>query len=423
MRSSILSSAMILLVPFAGAAQWLPTNDPASDAIEFYLPWEGDLYVGGTLGLVYETFDNGTTWTSVGGGLTIEYAPVVGMAVAGDWFIMSRAVSPDHNFRCRFDGEAWGEWTLLAFQDDMIRSFAVIEEVVFAVIDGDVHRSDDFGASWDLVPQPGASGVQKIVSVEGRLFAAENVINGGEIHRSDDLGETWTPVMGPMGSSYLLSNVYFQDRLYMSVYHNGGIGSIWVSDDFGDGWVQVTGLPTDANINGMALTAGGVAIGASGSDNEGRSIYVSPDFAVWESYTGDLPQFARPVNQLVSHNGWFFKTGGSVTSYRAPHPEAASVEDESLPAARMSLSASPNPFRSGTSIRYRIPESGHVRLTIHDVNGRLVRRLPAGMMSAGDQSTGWDGRDEAGRPVGSGVYLLNLSAGSGTSREKVLVTR
>lgn len=71
----------------------------------------------------------------------------------------------------------------------------------------------------------------------------------------------------------------------------------------------------------------------------------------------------------------------------------------------------PNPFNPRTTIRFDVPVDGPVRLAVYDVAGRLVRALAAGTMTAGRHEAVWDGRDGAGREVGSGSYLARLQCG------------
>ena len=70
----------------------------------------------------------------------------------------------------------------------------------------------------------------------------------------------------------------------------------------------------------------------------------------------------------------------------------------------------PNPFTPNTRIPYSLREQGQVRLTIYDVSGRLVRELVHGDRPAGNQVAEWDGRDAAGKPLGSGIYYYRIEA-------------
>ncbi len=71
----------------------------------------------------------------------------------------------------------------------------------------------------------------------------------------------------------------------------------------------------------------------------------------------------------------------------------------------------PNPFNPSTVIGYRIPEAGPVRLAIYNLLGQEVRVLVDLYMEAGSFAATWDGKDEMGRQVSSGIYLYRIQAG------------
>jgi immune inhibitor A len=83
---------------------------------------------------------------------------------------------------------------------------------------------------------------------------------------------------------------------------------------------------------------------------------------------------------------------------------------------------SPNPFNPATSISYGVERSGWVELDLFNILGKHVRTLVAEDQTAGVRQVTWDGTDQAGRSVSSGVYLAQLrSGGHSTTRKMVLV--
>jgi flagellar hook assembly protein FlgD len=80
----------------------------------------------------------------------------------------------------------------------------------------------------------------------------------------------------------------------------------------------------------------------------------------------------------------------------------------------------PNPFRSSTIIRFSLAQTSHVDLAVYDVAGRLVRSLLARDVGVGYHTADWDGRDDAGRPVRSGVYFCRLAAGTRSQTRKLI---
>lgn len=99
------------------------------------------------------------------------------------------------------------------------------------------------------------------------------------------------------------------------------------------------------------------------------------------------------------------------------------VGDGEMPGRAALRQNSPNPFNPVTTIRYELPIPARVTLDIHDASGRLVRRLAAGEeRAAGEHTALWDGHDEAGQRVGSGVYFYRLlSSGEVLTRKMLLV--
>jgi len=71
----------------------------------------------------------------------------------------------------------------------------------------------------------------------------------------------------------------------------------------------------------------------------------------------------------------------------------------------------PNPFNASTLINYELPQGGEVTLTIYNVLGQKVRIYQPGRQSAGSYSIFWDGRNQEGSLVGSGIYFYRLEVG------------
>jgi hypothetical protein len=95
---------------------------------------------------------------------------------------------------------------------------------------------------------------------------------------------------------------------------------------------------------------------------------------------------------------------GSGTSKLAVQNIAADI----LPEGYALAQNYPNPFNPSTSIAFSIKEAGVVQLSIYNLHGQEVRTLINGQMNTGFHSVNWDGKDERGQIVPSGVYLYKL---------------
>ena len=85
--------------------------------------------------------------------------------------------------------------------------------------------------------------------------------------------------------------------------------------------------------------------------------------------------------------------------------------------------ATPNPTRADATIRFTTGSGGPVSIAIYDVAGRLVRRLGDGPLAPGEHALAWDGRDDQGRGVAAGVYMIRIAAPGGTATHKLLLAR
>ncbi|NIM97071.1 MAG: T9SS type A sorting domain-containing protein [candidate division Zixibacteria bacterium] len=70
----------------------------------------------------------------------------------------------------------------------------------------------------------------------------------------------------------------------------------------------------------------------------------------------------------------------------------------------------PNPFNPQTQLRYDLPASGQVELSVYNVLGQRVRVLVDEMQEAGRKSVIWDGKDGSGHEVASGIYFYKIKA-------------
>jgi hypothetical protein len=83
----------------------------------------------------------------------------------------------------------------------------------------------------------------------------------------------------------------------------------------------------------------------------------------------------------------------------------------------------PNPFDIETMIRYQLPALSHVSLTVYDAAGHAIRTLVDDRQPAGHQSAIWDGKNNTGQRVGSGVYFCKLTVGSENITRKMTILR
>jgi hypothetical protein len=121
------------------------------------------------------------------------------------------------------------------------------------------------------------------------------------------------------------------------------------------------------------------------------------------TYVGHTNYFQGSPNVATSYDNVFVSddAGLRVLPIQCRH---SGVEE--LPATTLRLVCGPNPIRESGIIRLESRTSGPLRLTLFGVNGSRLRTIFEGGLPAGAHDFGWDGRDEWGRMLPSGTYLV-----------------
>jgi hypothetical protein len=88
------------------------------------------------------------------------------------------------------------------------------------------------------------------------------------------------------------------------------------------------------------------------------------------------------------------------------------VAAPSIPVRTALLGVHPNPANPRATVEFQLERAGPVQVTVYDLRGRNVRRLVDGVVDAGRHEETFDGRDESGRSVASGIYLVRLQTRS-----------
>jgi len=96
-------------------------------------------------------------------------------------------------------------------------------------------------------------------------------------------------------------------------------------------------------------------------------------------------------------------------------------EDEIVPNPSLNLSVHPNPFRQNAVLSYRLDKAAEGNLTIYNLKGQAVRNYD--LKSKGSGFVSWDGKNNEGRAVPSGMYLARLNSGSSSVSQKLVMLR
>ena len=124
-------------------------------------------------------------------------------------------------------------------------------------------------------------------------------------------------------------------------------------------------------------------------------------------------------------NSRIFGAAVDMGAYEHQGPPTGVEDDPSGSTPRLTVlhSAHPNPFNPRVEIAWDLASTGKVELSIHDLRGRLVRRLVSGHRLMGPGTAIWDGFDQSGSPVASGIYMVRLHAGVVDDMCKITLVR
>ncbi len=117
---------------------------------------------------------------------------------------------------------------------------------------------------------------------------------------------------------------------------------------------------------------------------------------------------------------------GEISAAKVLTPSIVADADDDQPVVptRFELSQNyPNPFNPQTTISFSLSRSGYASLKIYDILGRLIGRPADGYFEAGHHEVVWNGRDDSGKEVASGIYIYRLVSMEGTETRKMCLIR
>ncbi len=171
----------------------------------------------------------------------------------------------------------------------------------------------------------------------------------------------------------------------------------------------------------FSLHIGGDTIDLLGSD------FIDPNNTGWQVAEvrlndRELSQIRR-VRLRGTWPGTFYLDDVHFAGYRSKVVSETFRTDDALPQSLRLEPNFPNPFNSRTEIRFSLALPAEIALDLFDVTGQKVRTLARGPRGAGTHRVRWDGRNQLGREMSSGVYLYRLRTEAGAASRKLLLLR
>jgi len=137
------------------------------------------------------------------------------------------------------------------------------------------------------------------------------------------------------------------------------------------------------------------------------------------------PRMPKWTAIFMDTSGYFpnFVTNSPANLYEKEFTEVESSDRDYIPQKIWLHQNYPNPFNPRTTIRFNLPKQSHVTLTVYNILGQRIRTLFDGVKPAGIHFVWWDGRDDSGRSVSSGIYLCKIRTGGFIQTKKMFLLR
>ena len=185
----------------------------------------------------------------------------------------------------------------------------------------------------------------------------------------------------------------------------------------GVGWVEysLNGVSTQYDSTNSVINSNIYSIIVDDNNTAwfGNKNLISYDGMEWKVYSADKWSSTTKINAFtIDDDGYLWIGTQAHGLWRFDANNITSVESANQTPASFTLStAYPNPFNASTTISFTLNKTGKVNLAVYNLAGQKVRELAAGNYSAGSHTAVWDGKDESGNAVSSGVYLARMESG------------
>lgn len=412
---------------------------------------------------IFRSTNNAASWTPVNAGL--KYTEIISLAVDQTSGYVFAGTDCGGIFRSTDSGD---DWTWVGLPNQTIAAlishpngtlFAGTQGVdIFAGAGGDIYRSTNEGDTWEEISPDNDYFLSFAVAPNGDIYAGIGYFqlcgftfcDYGDIFQSTNNGQSWARVALKLDDHVHALAVNASGRVFAGtpegiyrrfgefwhkvsavntrslLFHPptghifaGTSGGILRSIDDGESWNLVNSLPDNYT---WALAA--AANGNIYATTEKSGILHSADNGItWEqASTGLTINDARSLALHHSSGRSFAGTNGRGV-FRYEQPTAVNEIASEMPLSFELVQNYPNPFNPSTTIKYDVAQPVEVKLLIHDMLGQHVRTLVDQTQQAGRYAVVWDGRNEQGQPVASGVFIYQIQAGSFVQSRRMALVR
>ena len=396
-----------------GGIQWSPSKTGIASKSIVALAVDGTTILAGSSGGIEVSNNAGASWATAPG---LVSTLIYSFAHFGNWIFAG--TNGDGVFASSDHGATWFDANGNLPNVGWLPVYSTVADSVYVTIGTilGIYRSSDRGTTWE----PASSGMTDSVayalcSANGTLFAGTSTL----MYRSTDHGTSWHATTAGL-PSYKILSIESMDSIVLAAYALGGNPTVYRSTDFGLSWNPTTrGLETASALIQTLHVVGANIFGGTQTDG----VWLSTDRGEnWSDISDGLSGPGLAVSALTTMGGTLYagmERGGVWIRPLSEVVASVEVQRSNRAVAGFSLEQNyPNPFNPTTTIRYELPGSSQVKLSVYDVLGREVSVLVNERTDAGVHDVKFDA---AG--LSSGVYFYRIRAADFVQSRQLLLLR
>jgi ribosomal protein S11 len=382
-------------------AQWVPMSNGITESNVLTLAANGNSFFAGTANWhgIFVSTNNGLYWNQTSlNNLNIS-----------SLIVNSNTIYAGTNNGVFISTNNGSTWTQTGEYIKNILSLAANGNSIFAGSNyNGVYKSTDNGISW-IQTTLNNQAIWSLLISGNNIFAGTN---GFGIYLSTNNGTSWTH-MGldnrPIISFAIIGNNIFAGTATSGVYLTTNDGITWVQTSL-----------NDKVVYSLTPSGNNIFAGVQNSPNDSGGVYLSTNNGTTWIKKNQGFNVSLSVNTLLITNDYIF-AGTTQSVWRRNLSEILSEVQNiitEIPSKYSLLQNYPNPFNPTTTIKFDIPKSSNVKISVYDITGKEFGVLVNEKLQAGTYQTNWNASN-----FPSGIYFYRIQAGDFSETKKLILLK
>lgn len=417
--ATILNSDRVILKTTDGGDSWSPVPSNTTAIItSIHFPNPGTGYAVGTSGALVKTTDGGESWNALSTGTSntlnsVFFVDAQTGYIAGDIATLRKTTNGGLNWAPQNSGLI-GQLSSIYFTS--------FDAGYIAGTSGRISRTTNGGVNWQAM---NTASTDLLRSVHfANMLTGYVVGESGTILATTDGGLNWN--LEESGTNSSLFSVFVPNADV--AYTVGLAGTILKREGLSNTAPSITSTPdTVAIVNSFYF----YQVTATDPDGDPLTfrLLTSPAWLSIDSTSGiihGIPSASNIGDTVVTVSVFDNRGGSDQQTYTLVVTVPVAIDDPGKPnlTEQFYLEQNyPNPFNPVTVISYYLPSDSEVQIEIFNLLGQNIRTLVNQRKAKGAHQIRWDGRNDAGNPVTSGIYIYRMKAGDYVSIKKMALLR